>query len=117
MSAETAQILEAIATKLGTTTEFLWAILVKQASINGIISCVSLVFCIVLWLLALFVPRHYINKYYQKTKDDGIFVMYMFVIAGLGLLLMPIYFNITTAITALTNPEYLALKEILRSIR
>ena len=112
--------LDALALKLGTTVEYLWAVLVKQTY-----------FYPIQWLIAalvLLVCGSYVRKLVGKglgeaKKErgykcdlDGWYVAYYFgcVVLGAGVLLLGI--ALYTTVVVMVNPEYYALTELLRLI-
>ena len=74
------KLLETLATKLGTTTEYVWSVLVKQAPISAITNAsyliIGIIVPILLWKLHLYFYR---QKMYECEYDE-------FVIGLMGLL-------------------------------
>ena len=123
---ELTPFLEQLASKLGTTVEKLWAVLLKQASISG---TVNFVLCISLILIAVkcfrFVnrkttvpPKTEENRYpnAQWGEDEAIIAW-----IGISLLLfvigLIILLSVDNIVTAFFNPEYWALKAILGAFK
>lgn len=98
-----APLLEKLAEKLGTTSSYLWSVLIKQAFIDGIL---SIIFCVLIaiWTYAL---------WYDGYDEGTAYAFTMAVIAVLICALVMLY-NIPTAFL---NPEYWALKEVLSAIK
>jgi len=114
-----APLLEKLAEKLGTTSTYLWGVLVKQAFIDGIL---SIVFCVLVAVWTFALCRVHIS-FMKKDKYDGYgngsirsFIMGMLAILTLFLLIAVLIclYNIPTAFL---NPEYWALKEVLSAIK
>lgn len=108
------KLLEGLATKLGTTIEYLWSICVKQAYIEAWINLSGIIaFCIILYLMfTKGKPR--INK----NRDDYdrpilLFIFWFFV----GAFSMTMFFMLNEAITGFFNPEFQALKYILNHLK
>jgi hypothetical protein len=108
---ELTPFLETLAAKLGTTTQYLWGVLVKQAAISGVADCFWAVFFLVVSILSAWAARWLIKN---DSGEDGLVLfcgaaaIIAFVIAGA---------NVYFAVTALVNPEYWALKEILSAVK
>jgi len=112
MEEKAIELLEQLAVQLGTTAEYLWGVLVRQAYVNAIISIIiEIVFFI---FIATYIKL--LIKYIHKSDSDdyGIplfiggfisIIMFGFMIGG-----------ILDIVTGFVNPEYWALKEILRLI-
>ncbi len=108
MEKEIIKLIEVLADKLGTTTIYLWKILVKQAFISGITDIIQYIIIIIatIWLTK-FTKR--------KVKDDMedyeiVITCAMWIV--MALLLIIAFFSIGTTITAFTNPEYWALEQL-----
>ena len=118
--------LEQLASKLGTTVEKLWTVLLRQAPISGTI---NLVLCVCLVLVAVkcfrFVNRkttvpaktkedQYPNAQWEEEGAVGAWV-------GIGLLFLVIgliiIFSVQNIATAFLNPEYWALEKILSTFK
>lgn len=108
-------LLEKLAAQLGTTVEYLWAVLIKQTQIelqiNEFWMTVQLTIAIILAILALWA------LIYGKYRDDEVFYFLSFIIFLIGIIFMLSYFNnYFSNITLRTNPEYWALEQILDKI-
>ena len=111
-------LLEKLAEKFGTTTESLWVVMVKQASVEIWVILISLVLSGIL----IFVWSKYL-KYYLKNKDDmscdkDIFNYILCIVSGIAVV---IWFLISFGYlfylpTLIFNPEYWALDKILSVI-
>lgn len=112
MNAETLQLVEKLAAKLGTTSEYLWGVLLKQAPITAIINAIEMV--------AMAALIYYLWRKLLRTEFTGYDALTAKVIlyismtvftaaAGIG-----ITCSFETVITAAINPEYWALKQIIK---
>lgn len=120
MNEEVIKLIEQLAQKLGTTSEYLWSVLLTQAQISAIMSLSYVIFCIISGLILL---KFHLN--YSKIDDDGYskyddykHVQIIMIISSLiwvTLFILAI-FNIENIITGFINPEYWALSEILHQI-
>ena len=119
MNNETLVALEKLATKLGTTSEYLWSILLKQAPIDGCISIFVMLLMFVAAVILSSVSKNLSKKLdedfsYSKEEVRNVVVvisvcMWIFAIIG-SLAIFP------EAIIAIVNPEYWALSKILSSL-
>jgi len=123
MDEKTLQSLAALASKLGTTAEYLWGVLLKQAPIAGVTS----IFIHAVWIMFTVILVRFVLKKTtkpQNTKDDpypradwreegaAVALTAVFFFVVLTALAMIDVFPMTIA--ALLNPEYWALKQILK---
>lgn len=124
MDDKTLQALTALAAKLGTTTEYLWGVLLKQAPITGVVDllvCAAWIAGVVAW--AKFVkrktakPARTENARYQSAEwsdEFGAGLAWMSVVVAVGLTALTVGCELSTIVAALANPEYWALKQILK---
>lgn len=112
MNEQTNQLLRELAEKLGTTTEYLWLVLVRQAPISAWTTLISIVITILLCSgLIVWVNRKI--KANEGANDWHICCM------GLSAVVLVITFaailiELPMIVAGLTNPEYWALKQILK---
>jgi hypothetical protein len=109
-------ILDRMAETLGTTTEYLWGVLIKQAPLSAIIDVIQYSIIIVFWF---FIPKSF--RFIMKKVDDDRWEELWYVgpiIATIVLSILSIvaFFAIHNTITAIINPEYWALNKILSKI-
>lgn len=120
MNKEFTEFLEKLASKLGTTAEYLWKVLIIQARVSAI---KSLVFIIAVYVAGVILARFHMkylkkipnNRYDHDTyKDNEVVsvVMCILFIAWLGLFITHI-FSYSNMINGFFNPEYWALDTIL----
>lgn len=114
MDEKYAQLLETLASKLGTTAEHLWGVLVRQAPISG---AVDLVLCIILalaaWKLFAFVKRKTADPQSEWRFDPLPGVLVALVATILSALAM---LHIPGIVSAFANPEYWSLKQLLSMV-
>lgn len=123
MNQETLTALTALANKLGTTAEYLWCVLLKQAPITGAIDLTILVTLgIATFLVGKFLykktsrPKPTRDSPYPQaewTEGDAAIPWAVFLVLALFVVIF-IATNLTLAISALINPDYWALKQILK---
>jgi hypothetical protein len=109
MNQETLKLIESLAIKLGTTSEYLWGVLLKQARVeaifSGLIAILSLV-SVFAFALTLFLKR---------DDWDGPILAICFMLSFLSVL----FFILSVAffVPAFFNPEYWALQQILGGLK
>lgn len=121
MDEKTLEALTAIATKLGTTTEYLWGVLLKQAPIAGVIDLILTV----AWVAGAFIWYRYVLRkttppkatedkrhQYADWTDEAAFFSWASVALVTVLAAAVVTGTLETTVAALANPEYWALKKI-----
>ena len=118
MDEKTLLAITELANKLGTTAEYLWSVLLKQAPISAFQSVISLVLCATfyLFLLKLVVTKTKSqgDEYAEWAEEGAFFAWFAVVVASFGMMLV-VESSLTNFITAVFNPEYWALNKILRN--
>lgn len=113
---EITPLLEKLAKQLGTTAEYLWAVLVRQAPIA---SCIDILQYIILGVVTYFFVRS-TKKFWtigESEHWDGCWLLVPGIIGVFLLILwVVVFFVIQNTITGFVNPEYWALKKILELI-
>ena len=109
-------LLKELAEKLGTTVEHLWKVLLQQTQVE--IALCNLWMGIWLWGgIGLIVLAIIIIIFVVKSDEDEIgafgvvIIIFIIIIAGIGY-----YVNHSELLTLTKNPEYWALKEVLRTL-
>jgi len=123
MDQSTENLLRELSKKLGTTTEKLYSVLVKQSKLNAISDIIYLVFW-VFGLVALFyinglTTYTYVKDYLTNWPVSNYAYITVWLLNIIGWVASLFYFPsaITSIITNLKNPEYNAVQTILDSIR
>lgn len=114
MNEQTTKLIESLADKLGTTAEYLCAVLIRQAHITAIICLVQLIISVAI----LYGLYKLIRLCIENVDEDAGYAVGM-VISGAAMLLLSlvVFFGIIPEmITSFFSPEYWALHEILKSI-
>lgn len=123
MNEQTTKLLETLANKMGTTVEYLWSVLIKQAPIEA--SILLLQFSI--WgILGFLLYKTHIKFSQQREKEDEHYTRSIYNKYGdtagipmlLGLTLWVViaimcFFSIEDVINGFFNPEYWALQKVL----
>ena len=120
MNEQLQQALADLASSLGTTTEYLWGVLLKQAPIAGVSyvagACIATAITVACFLTIRWSIRALRRDDYDHW-DDVRPVMGLVLGCLFGLLAVAFAVGFATyAFTAFVNPEYWALKEILSSL-
>ena len=120
------EYIDALAANLGVAAEHVYGALLKQAMVSGVR---SLVFIIIFLAVGYAIIKMFMRIYSDvKEGEDGLFVdsyevslggLFALMFGGMAIIIMflAIMADISNATTALLNPEYWALKEILDTIK
>jgi len=114
---ELAPLLEALAKKLGTTVDHLWAILVRQAFISSVMDLIQYVILAVATYVFIRMTKKY-GALMDEKRWEPCAVYAPAVVVGLVLLILWIaaFFCIQDTVSGFFNPEYWALNKILSRI-
>ncbi len=121
MDKETTQLIEKLAETLGTTSEYIWEVLIKQAPVYAAGTILEIILMIIfgciLFVLHLYFSKESDNSRSKYDKYDALIRVPMFIGAIFWFCLALVaFFSISHIITALVNPEYWALKQILNAL-
>ena len=111
-------LLESLADKLGTTVEYLWCVLIKEAAISATINLMFVAFTII--CIYIFTKVHINFVKTDKYIDDGgygnlvVVIPMVVVFVVLLIMFMISLFAIGDVINGFLNPEYWALQQILQ---
>lgn len=121
MNDQAVKLIEELAKSLGTTSKYLWSILLKQAPISGaidflIFGCLSLGVYIIwrIHLILMSTPEDSHNSYYEEYEYAGI-IMVVFCAIYMIFWIISLISTINS-ITCFVNPEYWALEQILNAV-
>lgn len=113
---------DAVAAKLGTTAEYLWAVLVKQSIAQGIADAIIALLCLIAVLVLYKSVLPYCSKRFAEEDEKGCgteigweFAI-GFTIAGIVVLSVAFGVNLHDAVLELVNPQYYALHEVLQTL-
>jgi hypothetical protein len=129
MNEQALNILQDLATKLGTTVDLLWSVMVAQATV----AIVQWFAYFVVFVIGAIMTRHLFRKgmivigetkpdtYYGrpatpilKFEEDPVLTLTAAIIGGITALLgLTALFGIDSVITAALNPQYWALQQIM----
>ena len=122
MNEQTQKLIEQLANKFGTTSEYLWSVLVKQAPITATIELIQTILLLFVgWILykvhikLLSQPpkQDYWKSYYEKY-DAGAIAPMALITLGWGVLMMVCFCAFSTILSGLFNPEFWALDYIMK---
>lgn len=119
MDEKTLAALTALAQKFGTTAEYLWGVLIKQAAISGVTSLVEIFVWLALTIYWTRFTYHNTRKTDQSTYSSAEWEEEAAFFAWLGVFVLATVSAIVTScgisdmLSAFINPEYWALKQIL----
>jgi hypothetical protein len=116
MNEQTAKLIEELASKLGTTAEHLWGVLVRQAPISAVTDILTSI----LIILLIWVSLKFVQRKTRETEDapadwDEEGALAAWVIWGIAsiIAILCVLCDINYIIAGFANPEYWALKQIL----
>ena len=107
------KVLEQLAAQLGTTVEFLWGVMLKQAPISAITDLLQYALLAVAcyWCVRWF---RWINR--QRGDQAGHVIGCSIVSFIVGVVLITAFFSLPTTVTALVHPDYWALQKVLKAV-
>lgn len=125
MNEQTTQLIEQLAAKLGTTAEYIWATLIRQAPIEATVTLIQIILILLFgWTLYethmhLLTPTDndgYTRTGYERHRDLASIPM---LIAGIVFAILIIYalIAISDVANGYVNPEYWALERILINLK
>ncbi len=115
------EILLKLANELGTTAEYLWGVLLSQAKIYAFTSSVEIICTFIFGFILYGIHKRFIKN---TDNNDSIYEEYdiaapifMGIVSVVYVIvLMVAFFTISDVVTAIVNPEYWALKQLLNHI-
>jgi hypothetical protein len=122
MSDQIMEILRVLAEKFGTTTEFLWGIMVRQAYVYGItaIICFLVTSVLIFGWNWIWWRAEVDEETSRRDQGDRMFAIFMCRLGGLVLVFIWTCIFLSGMIevtTALINPEYWAIKQVLGGLK
>lgn len=116
-------LLKELAEKLGTTTEYLWGVLVRQALINGIIGLIHIAIIILAGIGLWKLHKKFMSdipdsscSYYDEYEGDLKIPMSIAVLVFF-LLVLGSFLSLPEIASCFFNPEYWALEQVLESVK
>lgn len=125
MNENTAKLLEQLANKMGTTSEYLWKILLRQAPIDATITLIQYMVLIIVGIVIYKVHQRLskpiktseYSTYNSYDESDAYGIMMIFGSFGYLIIVVVAFFSIGSVINGYFNPEYWALDQLLSAIR
>ncbi len=114
MQPSTEKLIRELAEKLGTTAEHLWGVLIKQAPISGTCNAIFFGLCIffIIWI-GRFLVRKTTGE--RPAWDDECAAVAWFCWGLLTAMIVCVFWiELPRILSAFFNPEYWALKQILK---
>lgn len=117
---ELTTMLTGLADTLGTTVEYLWTVLLKQAYIQVIISAIIIIVSTIMIIISIKYTR-FVIKNWQDIVDSDTEIGHIMINIILGIItiilfIQVVFYEIPELITAYCNPEFWALQEILNKL-
>jgi hypothetical protein len=122
MNEQILEYLSKLAEKLGTTSEYLWSVLLRQAPISGAIDLLIVIVIVTAVVLFIrFVRRKTVVPAateenpdpYPEWENELVVFVWLGIIVATTLALLIVVDLLGDGISGLVNPEYWALKQIL----
>lgn len=126
MNENTAKLLEQLANKMGTTSEYLWNILLRQASIDATITLIQYALLaiagIALYKIHLRLSKPIKSDTYGSDWDSysdndfyGVIMVASLIVYSI--LIIAAFFCVGSVINGYFNPEYWALDRLLDAVK
>ncbi len=121
MNDQTLKLAERLAQKSGTTAEYLWQVLLKQAPISAAIDLMYFVLAIIGGFVIYRLNKHFLkltaqgNNIYKEQEWIAIIMFVCLVVCAA--MIMVCFLSFGNIINGFFNPEYWALDKILSSCK
>lgn len=123
MNEQTTKLIEQLAHKLGTTSEYLWGVLLKQAPLSAITDLMYLVIVVIMGIGLYKLHKRFskeTTKYdvWSYESNGELVIPIIIILAIIWVILLIICFcSIDNIIYGFFNPEYWAFKEVAGAIK
>ena len=122
MNTEITNLLATLADKLGTTSEYLWGILLRQAPISATVILIQIIFTVLsgifLWKLHKYFSKETDERYSMYDRSNGGLEVLIIIFSVLILIIGIVsFFQIENVLNGYFNPEYWALNKILNTLK
>ena len=122
MNTEITNLLATLADKLGTTSEYLWGILLRQAPISATVILIQIIFTVLfgifLWKLHKYFSKETDGRYSMYERSNGGLEVLIIIFSVLTLVIGIVsFFQIENMLNGYFNPEYWALNKILNTLK
>lgn len=119
---KTAELIKSLASKLGTTADHLWGVLVHQAPITAtvdVLTSIAFIVVTVIWMRTVAkktkTPPETVDDRYPRAEwDDDVAVFFSWLSVAILTVLCAVFVSVALqeAATALFNPEYWAMSQL-----
>jgi hypothetical protein len=122
MNEQAVKLIEQLAQKLGTTSEYLWKVLIKQAPISAFTDILYFILTIIGGVVIFKIHKRLLKKdsdgdsIYYKAEEGAIIPMIIITLLWI-ICFLGFFFSIGDIINGFLNPEYWALKQVLSSCK
>lgn len=117
MNEQTTKLIEQLANQLGTTSEYLWSVLLKQASITATTTLIQTIIVLLIGFVLYGLHKKFSKKTIntRSSYEEHDFLGFTMVVVTIiyGLFLICCFLYIPEIIYGYFNPEYWALNRIL----
>jgi uncharacterized membrane protein len=119
MNEQTAKLIQELADKFGTTTEYLWAVLVRQAPISSTADLIVLVISFFTLLASAYFIYWSVKGGQEASYDKENYYLVAVIISVIACIISAIILisgvlYLDTIAAGFCNPEYWALKQIIK---
>ena len=121
MNKELSELLNKLADKLGVASYELWAILLKQAQIDALMSLGYIISVAIMGIFLLKLHKHLSKEiggnYSHYDSNDGIAIVMVVAFIVWMILFISTFFSFSNMFNGFFNPRYWALNKILETIK
>ena len=121
MNKELSELLNNLANKLGVASSELWAILLKQAQIDALMSLTYIISVAIMGVLLLKLHKYFSKEtkgnYSHYDSTDGIGIVMIVASLVWMILFISTFFSFSNMFNGFFNPQYWALNKILETIK
>lgn len=121
MNENTTKLIEQLAEKMGTTSQYLWSILIKQAPVDATITLIqiliSIAFAFVFYKIHNRLSKSDKDGYNRYDENEFTVVIMVLSLVCVAILLIASFCCIGDVVNGYFNPEYWALDKVLHSIK
>ena len=110
-------VLEQLAIKLGTTTEYLWNVLISQARISAITDLIYIILISIIGIIIYKVHKKLMKEEKYDYYEEPLIAVMVIISLVWAILFIAFFFSIGNIINGFLNPEYWALKEVLSVVK
>lgn len=118
MHKDTLELVDRLATKLGTTAEYLWRVLINQTRIELIKDAAWAIVALAYLLALIPLTRYLVRRKNEAGYDDDGWIIAIVVSMFIAAVMVVVFISSVSEIPTLVyNPEYWALSKILKAAK